>query len=202
MEMILGMTVMEFIGQVFGLIAVIISFVAYQMPTQKKILFMNLLVTIAILLNYAFIGAVTGMMLNVVCVIRNLIFMNREKKIFSYKFYPYLLMVIIGGLSFFTSEGAYSILITIGLIINTFALSLTNPQATRYCMAISCSFIFSYNIFVFSIGGMINEAVAIISSVLGIIRFRRTAKVLKAGKSDSSAITSSSESNSPAVEEN
>ncbi|MBP3417284.1 MAG: YgjV family protein [Spirochaetaceae bacterium] len=200
--MILGMTVMEFIGQVFGLIAVIISFVAYQMPTQKKILFMNLLVTIAILLNYAFIGAVTGMMLNVVCVIRNLIFMNREKKIFSYKFYPYLLMVIIGGLSFFTSEGAYSILITIGLIINTFALSLTNPQATRYCMAISCSFIFSYNIFVFSIGGMINEAVAIISSVLGIIRFRRTAKVLKAGKSDSSAITSSSESNSPAVEEN
>ncbi len=200
--MILGMTVMEFIGQVFGLIAVIISFVAYQMPTQKKILFMNLLVTIAILLNYAFIGAVTGMMLNVVCVIRNLIFMNREKKIFSYKFYPYLLMVIIGGLSFFTSEGAYSILITIGLIINTFALSLTNPQATRYCMAISCSFIFSYNIFVFSIGGMINEAVAIISSVLGIIRFRRTAKTLKAGKSDSSAITSSSESNSPAVEEN
>ncbi|MBR6566694.1 MAG: YgjV family protein [Spirochaetaceae bacterium] len=202
MEMILGMTVMEFIGQVFGLIAVIISFVAYQMPTQKKILFMNLLVTIAILLNYAFIGAVTGMMLNVVCVIRNLIFMNREKKIFSYKFYPYLLMVIIGGLSFFTSEGAYSILITIGLIINTFALSLTNPQATRYCMAISCSFIFSYNIFVFSIGGMINEAVAIISSVLGIIRFRRAAKTLKAGKSDSSAITSSSESNSPAVEEN
>ena len=35
--------------------------------------------------------------------------------------------------------------------ILTFALSLTNPQATRYCMAISCSFIFAYNIFVFSI---------------------------------------------------
>ena len=171
--MILGMTVMEFIGQIFGLIAVAISFVAYQMPTQKKILFMNLLVTVAILLNYAFIGATTGMILNVVCVIRNLIFMNRDKKIFSYKFYPYLLMVIIGGLSLFTSEGTYSILITIGLIINTFALSLTNPQATRYCMAISCSFILAYNVFVFSIGGMINEAVAITSSVLGIIRHRK-----------------------------
>lgn len=200
--MILGMTIMEFIGQIFGLIAVAISFVAYQMPTQKKILFMNLLVTICILLNYAFIGAVTGMMLNVVCVIRNLIFMNREKKIFSYKFYPYLLMVIIGGLSFFTSEGAYSILITIGLIINTFALSLTNPQATRYCMAISCSFIFSYNIFVFSIGGMINEAVAIISSVLGIIRFKKATKALRTGKLDSSTTIGFSESNSPAVEEN
>lgn len=199
--MILGMTVMEFIGQIFGLIAVVISFIAYQMPTQKKILFMNLLVTICILLNYAFIGAVTGMMLNVVCVIRNLIFMNRDKKIFSYKFYPYLLMAIIGGLSFFTSEGAYSILITIGLIINTFALSLTNPQATRYCMAISCSFIFSYNIFVFSIGGMINEAVAIVSSVLGIIRFRKASKTLKAGKLDSTK-AETSESNSPAREEN
>jgi hypothetical protein len=171
--MILGMTVMEFIGQIFGLIAVVISFVAYQMPTQKKILFMNMLVTVAILLNYAFLGATTGVILNVVCFIRNIIFMNRDKKIFSYKFYPYLLMVIIGGLSFLTSEGAHSILITIGLIINTFALSLTNPQATRYCMAISCSFIFAYNIFVFSIGGMINEAVAIISSVIGIIRYRK-----------------------------
>ena len=98
----------------------------------------------------------------------------RDKKIFSYKFYPYLLMVIIGGLSLCTSEGTYSILITIGLIINTFALSLTNPQATRYCMAISCSFIFAYNVFVFSIGGMMNEAVAITSSVLGIIRHRKT----------------------------
>jgi hypothetical protein len=143
------------------------------MPTQKKILFMNMLVTVAILLNYAFLGATTGVILNVVCFIRNIIFMNRDKKIFSYKFYPYLLMVIIGGLSFLTSEGAHSILITIGLIINTFALSLTNPQATRYCMAISCSFIFAYNIFVFSIGGMINEAVAIISSILGIIRYRK-----------------------------
>lgn len=171
--MILGMTVMEFIGQIFGLIAVVISFIAYQMPTQKKILFMNMLVTVAILLNYAFLGATTGVILNVVCFIRNIIFMNRDKKIFSYKFYPYLLMVIIGGLSFLTSEGAHSILITIGLIINTFALSLTNPQATRYCMAISCSFIFAYNIFVFSIGGMINEAVAIISSILGIIRYRK-----------------------------
>lgn len=171
--MILGMTVMEFIGQIFGLIAVVISFVAYQMPTQKKILFMNMLVTVAILLNYAFLSATTGVILNVVCFIRNIIFMNRDKKIFSYKFYPYLLMVIIGGLSFLTSEGAHSILITIGLIINTFALSLTNPQATRYCMAISCSFIFAYNIFVFSIGGMINEAVAIISSVIGIIRYRK-----------------------------
>ena len=81
--MLFGMTVMELIGQIFGLIAVAISFVAYQMPTQKKILFMNLLVTVAILLNYAFIGATTGMILNVVCVIRNLIFMNRDKKIFS-----------------------------------------------------------------------------------------------------------------------
>lgn len=176
--MILGMTATEFVGQIFGLIAVAISFVAYQMPTQKKILRMNLLVTIAILLNYAFIGATTGMILNVVCVIRNLIFMNRDKKIFSYTFYPYLLMVAIGGLSLFfgRSEGPRSILITIGLIANTFALSLSNPQATRYCMALSCSFILAYNVFVLSIGGMINEAVAITSSVLGIIRFRKAEK--------------------------
>lgn len=171
--MILGMTVTECIGQLFGLVAVAISFVAYQMSTQKKILIMNMLVTIAIMINYALIGAVTGMILNIVCVVRNLIFINRDKKIFSYRFYPYLLMVIIGSLSLFTGEGPHAILITIGLMVNTFALSLTNPQATRYTMAISCSFILAYNVFVRSYGGMVNEAVAITSSVMGIIRHRR-----------------------------
>lgn len=170
--MILGMTVMEFIGQIFGLIAVVVSFVAYQMPTQKKILIMNLLVSISIMLNYAFIGAITGMVLNIICIIRNLVYMNRDKKIFSYNFYPYLFMAVIGAISFFTGEGLHSILITIGLIINTLSLSLKNPQATRITMVISCSFILAYNIFVFSIGGMINEAVAITSSIIGFIRFR------------------------------
>lgn len=172
--MILGMTIMEFIGQIFGLIAVAISFMAYQMPTQKKILIMNLLVSIAIMLNYAFLGAITGMALNIVCIIRNIIYINRDKKIFSYKFYPYLFMVIIGSISFFTGEGLHSILITIGLIINTLSLSLKTPQATRVTMAISCSFILAYNIFVFSIGGIINEVVAITSSIIGFIRFYKT----------------------------
>jgi len=44
------------------------------------------------------------MILNIVCVVRNLIFINRDKKIFSYRFYPYLLMVIIGSLSLFMRD--------------------------------------------------------------------------------------------------
>lgn len=176
--MIFGMPATEFVGQAFGLIAVAISFVAYQMPTQKKILTMNLLVTLAITLNYALIGAITGMVLNLVCLVRNLIFINRDKKIFSYRFYPYLLMAIIGGLSLFfgREEGPHAILIAIGLMVNTLALSLTNPQNTRLTMVISCSFILAYNVFVLSIGGIINETVAIVSSILGIIRYRKAGK--------------------------
>ena len=36
-----------------------------------------------------------------------------------------------------------------------------------------------YNVFVFSIGGITNEAVAIVSSIVGIIRFRKTKKARK-----------------------
>jgi hypothetical protein len=37
-----------------------------------------------------------------------------------------------------------------------------------------------YNIFVFSIGGITNEAVAIVSSIVGIIRFRKSKKARNA----------------------
>ena len=71
-----------------------------------------------------------------------------------------------------------SLILIIALAANTVCLSLGDPQLLRKSILFTSSSIFIYNIFVFSIGGMANELVAIVSSVIGIIRFRKNKKAV------------------------
>ena len=82
-------------------------------------------------------------------------------------------MCLAGVLSW---QGAMSLLIIIPLMVNTVFLSLGIPQLLRKSVIFTSSFVLLYNVFVFSIGGILNEAVSIISSIIGIIRFRKAKK--------------------------
>ena len=66
-----------------------------------------------------------------------------------------------------------SLLIIVALAANTVFLSFGNPQLLRKSILATSSLVLLYNIFVFSLGGIANEALAIGSSVVGIFRFRQ-----------------------------
>ena len=82
-------------------------------------------------------------------------------------------MAVVGAFSW---QGPISLLIIIALIINTFFLSLGNPQKLRYSILFTSTMVIIYNAYVFTIGGLMNETIAIISSIIGIIRFRKESK--------------------------
>ena len=84
-----------------------------------------------------------------------------------------LFAVVMAVLGIFSWQGWYSILIVAALAANTVFLSLGDPQMLRKSILGTSTAIFIYNIFVFSIGGMANELVAIVSSIIGILRFRK-----------------------------
>ena len=79
-------------------------------------------------------------------------------------------------LGIFSWQGPISLLIIVALIINIFFLSLGNPQKLRYSILFTSTMVIIYNIYVFTIGGLMNEAIAIISSIIGIVRFRKDKK--------------------------
>ena len=54
------------IGQIFGIIAIILGFVSYQMKTQKQLLICQTTVSLVFCIHYLLIGATTGMAMNVV----------------------------------------------------------------------------------------------------------------------------------------
>ena len=84
-----------------------------------------------------------------------------------------VIMAVSGGLSW---QGLPSLLIIVALAINTIFLSFGKPQILRYSILLTSSMILAYNCFVFSIGGIANEGLAIISSIIGIIRFHKGTK--------------------------
>ena len=165
------------IGQLMGLLAVALGFVCFQMRSHKKLLVLQTIATTLFSIHYFLIGATSGLALNILAIVRNLIYYNRDKKFFSGWFFPVLLSLGMGVVGALAWQSWYSLLIIIALMINTLFLAVPSAQTIRKSILLTSTMILIYDIFVLSIGGIINEALAIISSVIGILRMNRREKV-------------------------
>lgn len=162
----------EIVGQIFGIVAFIIAFFAYQMSTSKKVLMVQTVAIVSFCIHYLLIGAIPGFALNLLGVARNLIYYNNDKKFFRSKAWPIVLSVLMVIVGCFTGKGWHAVLLIVGLAVNTYCMSLSTSQAIRISLLFTCPPVLVYNIFELSIGGMVNEALSIVSATVGIIRER------------------------------
>jgi len=167
----------EILGQAISIVATLLTFASYQMNKQSQVLITQTAATGCMCIGYFFLGATTGFALNIVCIIRNLSFYGLKNKTKQYSLYAGLFFAVaVSALGAFSWQGYSSLLMIIGLAVNTVFLSLGDPQSLRKSILFTSSIILVYNCVVFSIGGIANELVAIGSSVIGIFRFRKSAK--------------------------
>ena len=166
------MNITYIIGQALSVIAVIIGFISFQMKTDKQVLTFQTVVTILFTAHYILLGAYDAAVLNAVGIIRNFVYYNKDKKFYSPKIFPALFAVIMVVLGLFSWENWSSVLVITGLAINTVFLSCKNPQYLRKSILVTSPMVLVYNILKFSIGGMIYESVVIVSSIIGIIRYK------------------------------
>ena len=162
----------ELIGQIIGIIAPIMTVISYQLNTKKKVLFVLSAATFATCISYLLLGATVGFALNIVCLLRNIccFFLVRSKK--DVWIWFGIFATVMGVCGIFTYEGAHSLLSIFGLIINCFFVINGDPQWLRKSILLTSTMVLIYNIIVFSVGGIANEALALISAAVGIIRFR------------------------------
>ena len=162
------------IGQILGIIATALTFLSYQANTKRGVLFIQTAATAFTCASYFFLGASTGAVLNIVCVARNVTFYFQKERTRACYISAGIFaaaMVFLGALSY---QGAVSLLLMLALAANTIFLSLGNAQILRKSILLTSTLVLIYNCFVFSIGGIANEALAIISSAIGILRFRKS----------------------------
>jgi hypothetical protein len=170
------MTIPYIIGQIIGIISMAIFFVSYQCKEAKKLMLLQCVAVAAMCTHYLLIGATSGLVLNTVCLVRNICYANRDKKFLSGNWVPIFFCTTMGIVGIISWQDYYSIFILVALIINTAFLSQPNTQYLRYSILLTSPLVFIYDVFVLSWGGMANETLAITSSVIGIIRLKQENK--------------------------
>ena len=163
----------ELIGQILGGVAVLLGFLSYQMKTQKQLLFMQTLTGAVFCVHYALIGAAVGMVLNLIGILRNLCYSYRNEKQIKALWMPILFAIIMGIAGIVTWEAWYSIFCLLGLVINTLCLSFASPQNVRKSILLTSPMVLIYDVFARSAGGVVYEAVAILSAAVGIVRMKK-----------------------------
>ena len=170
------------IGQILGVLATVLTFLSYQVNTKKLLLTVQSVATLCTCLSFFFLDATTGFALNLVCLLRNVVFyFQKSKTKLSYisAVILALVMVVLGAMSW---QGWISLLMIVALAANTLFLSLGDPQLLRKSILVTSAMVILYNIFVFSLGGIANEAISIISSAIGIFRYRKQKNAPKGGE--------------------
>jgi hypothetical protein len=166
------------VGQTLGVITVILGFINYQVKTREQVLAVHIATTICFAFHYMCLGAWAGMAMNFVGFVRNIVFYfvgknGKVPKAWAISFA--VLMVIMGLVGW---EDWYSLLAVVGIGINSYAMSFSNPNNIRKSILVTSPMVLVYDGFVMSLGGMIYESVVIISSVIGIIRYRKNVNSL------------------------
>ena len=169
------MEMTQMIGQAMGMLAVVMGFVSYQMRTKKQLLVVQSITALTFCIHYYLIGAPSGLILNSLCIVRNLAYYHKDKPLFSGWKCPIFFAVLLIGLNLPFWQGYYSLFVITGGVINALCMALDDPQKIRKSILISSPLVLLYDVFVLSVGGIIYETVAIVSSIIGIIRYRKSA---------------------------
>ena len=167
-------------GHILGFVSVALFFYSYQCTEKRKLVVIQTVATALSCVQYLLIGAFSGFALNVVCIIRNFTFYFRDKHNRTDLFSPILFSVCMAAASVFSWEGAHSLLITLGLVINTMCMGICDAKSFRKTILISSTLILMYNVFAFSYSGILSESISLLSVVIGILRYRSTVQPVKA----------------------
>lgn len=171
------------IGQIVGLFAMAFNILSYQQKTRARAILFQLFGGLLFSLNFFLLDAIVGSLLNVIAVVRAVVFLNREKLNADHPLWlagftaVYLLSY---GLTFtvFGKEAAplnllVEFLPVIGMVATTVSFRYTDAKAIRRFGLISSPCWLIYNIVNFSLGAIVCEVLSLGSILIGMHRLDR-----------------------------
>lgn len=164
------------LSQIFGTIALVILILSFQKNKKDELLKLQVFSSLFFSLQYVFLNAITGCLMNLMTLVRNIIF--RKFQNIKWLIVVIALMIILSAVSY---SGLISLLPTIAVILYSIAIWQKNLTITRIVEVISCSLFIIYNIKFYAITGLISTIIELISALVAIYRFdiRKKNKVVK-----------------------
>ena len=167
-------------AQILGLIGMLMNVSSFQCKQQKQLIRFQLYGGIIFSVHFWLLGAVTGSVLNVVCIFRALVFSNKERAWARWKGWPvvfilaYFVVYALNFLVFGMEPTAWNLIVellpTIGVVAVTIGFAVQSVFYTRMSGLINSPTWLVYNSINGSVGGILTEALSLLSILAGILR--------------------------------
>ena len=171
---------MEFWVQAIGIVAMALNIFAYQFKSKRGLLLCLCMGSALFSVNLFLLGAVTGAIMNVLSVIRSLVYVKMDRLPISVKWVnimfiaayliSYVLSFTLFGIEPILKNFILELLPIISMTAMTFAFAADNSKTVRLAGFISSPCWLIYNIFNLAIGGILCEVFTLVSITSALIR--------------------------------
>lgn len=156
------------IGQIIGIIGFVFLGISNLVKTRKKIILFQMLSCFIFSIHYFLLNALTAAVLNLIGIIRGIMFYNKKevnKKYISY-FIGYILLYLIVGI--ITYDDIFSIFPIIAYILYTISVFNSKELIMKIINLIISLMWIIYDLSYLSYGGIISDILMIITGLIGI----------------------------------
>lgn len=174
------MNTTRIIAQILSMIAMTIALLSFQQKTQKRIVLFQFCSSFLFAVHFILLGAMTGSLLNFMAAGRALVYSKRGQKWADHWSWIALFCILPLGIygasfAFFGVKATLGNLLiellpTLGMIATTISFRMKKASQVRAFSLISSPLWLTYNVFNFSIGGILTESFSLISILVGILR--------------------------------
>ena len=164
---------MNILANAFGILAVILFVLSYQIKNRKALIATNAASRILYVVQYILLGAFEGALLDIIAFFISLLCHRRENKIIKNHF---LLVIIasnalIVGAGLLTYKNIFSILPILGVIFEILALWFKREKHIRVFSLAGAPFWLAYNLYSAAYGSAIGNVITLVSISAAILRY-------------------------------
>ena len=160
-----------YIAQAIGFLGLILAAISFQKNTNKGIVLFQNFAASTFVLHFILLGAYTGAVMNLIGVLRGLVFINRKNSWANNTLWLYVFILAFIKAGVATWKNILSMLPMVGMILASVGLWIKNPKLTRKLLLIASPCWMIYSIANGSIAGIATETFAFTSIVIAIVRY-------------------------------
>lgn len=163
--------------QFLGIVAMLISFISFQCRTNKNYLLMQGIGMVLFTVHFLLLGSMGGALMNLIGAVRSRVFFHKRNRDRLWMLFLFIFITVaaIGVCVIFFKENFWlSLLIFTANTANTWSLWKGDGRIMRIVvLTVQAPLWIVYNVFAFSIAGIITEVINMASSGVALYRYRK-----------------------------
>lgn len=162
--------------QAIGFAAMAFLLISFQMPTKKKILFVQIIAITLYVIHYFLIGLLytgsqTGFIMNIIALFRVIVFYFEDKPWFKRYTLSTIFIVIAVYIGIRTWSNVFSLFPILAAVNSTISLNVKKEKWFRVVIFQTSPLWLIYGVYSKSYSGIIGEVLNMISLIIAIIRY-------------------------------